>query len=257
MADGRLDHVRIENPDGAGPFVVICDHASNHIPDELDSLGLPEESKGLHIAWDPGALPVARQMAKRLDAPLCWPDVSRLVIDCNRAPDAADLVLARSEGRDVPGNRAITEAEKKRRLATVHRPYHDAISDLLASRRARGAATALIAVHSFTPVYLGRERPWEIGVVFGDDRRLADPLVRLLKAEAGLTVGINEPYSPDDGVYYTLRRHAASGRLASVMIEIRNDEIADEGQQHAWADRLADILETVKPELLGAGRAVA
>ncbi len=90
MADGRRNHVRIENPDGAGPFVVICDHASNHIPDDLDSLGLSEQSKSMHIAWDPGALPVARDMARRLDAPLCWPDVSRLVIDCNRAPDASD-----------------------------------------------------------------------------------------------------------------------------------------------------------------------
>lgn len=257
MADGHRNHVRIENPDGAGQFVVICDHASNYIPEELHSLGLSEESKGLHIAWDPGALPVARQVAERLDAPLCWPDMSRLVIDCNRGPDAADLILAKSEGRDIPGNRAVTEAERSRRFATVHKPYHDAISDLLAARAANGILTALIAVHSFTPVYLGRPRPWQIGIVFDDDRRLADQLIRALKTDAKLTVGINEPYSPGDGVYYTLHRHAAADDLPSVMIEIRNDEIADKAGQRAWADRLSGILESVAPALLGAGHAAA
>lgn len=257
MADGQPNHVRIENPDGAGPFVVICDHASNHIPGELNSLGLSDETKSLHIAWDPGALPVARRLAQGLDAPLCWPEMSRLVIDCNRAPDATDLVLERSEGREVPGNRAVTDAEKSRRLNAVHVPYHDAIGELLARRRSSGVPTALVAIHSFTPVYLGRRRPWEVGIVFGEDRRLADPILRRLTADTGLTVGVNQPYSPDDGVYYTLRRHAASGRLPSVMIEIRSDEIRDEEQQSAWADRLAGILESAGRALFGAGHAVA
>lgn len=257
MADGRQNHVRIENPDGAGAFVVICDHASNHIPYEMHSLGLAEEARSAHIAWDPGALPVARHLARRLDAPLCWPDMSRLVIDCNRAPDAVDLILARSEGRDVPGNRDITEAEKGRRLATVHVPYHDAISKCLARRDAADMPTALVAVHSFTPVYLGQRRRWEIGVVFDEDRRLAETLIRKLKADSGLTVGVNEPYAPADGVYYTLRRHSEASGLPSVMIELRNDQIADEGTQHVWADRLADILESATSEAFGAGHAAA
>ncbi len=257
MADGQWNPVRIENPDGAGSFVIICDHASNRIPEELDDLGLPEELIGLHIAWDPGALPVARDTARRLDAPLCWPDISRLVIDCNRAPDAKDLVLATSEGREVPGNRALTPAEKRNRLTAVHAPYHDAIGELLARRKAAGIPTALVAIHSFTPVYLGRSRPWQVGVVFGEDRRLADPIIRKLKADAALTVGVNEPYSPDDGVYYTLRRHAGAGALPSVMIEIRSDEIADEASQRAWSDRLTVILESVKPSVFGAGNAAA
>jgi predicted N-formylglutamate amidohydrolase len=257
MADGQENHVRIENPDGAGSFVVICDHASNRIPDELDALGLSDELIGLHIAWDPGALPVARRLARRLDAPLCWPDISRLVIDCNRAPDAADLVLATSEGREVPGNRALTPAEKGRRLSAVHAPYHDSIGECIAQRKAAGLPTALVAIHSFTPVYLGRARPWQVGVLFGEDRRLADLIIRRLKADPSLTVGINEPYSPDDGVYYTLRRHAAAGALPSVMIEIRSDEIADSAAQGAWGDRLADILESARLQLFGAGHAAA
>jgi predicted N-formylglutamate amidohydrolase len=256
MARGEWNPVRIENPDGAGSFVIICDHASNRIPEEFDDLGLSEELIGLHIAWDPGALPVAREIARRLDAPLCWPDISRLVIDCNRAPDAADLVLATSEGREVPGNRALTPAEKGRRLSAVHAPYHDAIGECIARRKAAGLPTALVAIHSFTPVYLGRSRPWHVGVVFSDDRRLADPIIRRLKADPALNVGVNEPYSPDDGVYYTLRRHA-SGGLPSVMIEIRSDEIAAESGQQSWSRRLAGILRETAGSLFGAGHAAA
>jgi predicted N-formylglutamate amidohydrolase len=257
MADGQWNPVRIENPDGAGSFVVICDHASNRIPDEFDDLGLAGEMIGLHIAWDPGALPVARNIARRLDAPLCWPDISRLVIDCNRAPDAPDLCLATSEGREVPGNRALSPAEKSRRLAAVHAPYHDAIGELVALRKAAGLPAALVAIHSFTPVYLGRSRPWQVGVVFDEDRRLADPIIRRLKEDRRLTVGINEPYAPEDGVYYTLRRHAASDMLPSVMIEIRSDEIADKASQGIWAGRLADVLGSVAAKNLGAGHAAA
>jgi predicted N-formylglutamate amidohydrolase len=257
MADGQWNPVRIENPDGAGFFVVVCDHASNRIPDELDDLGLSEELIGLHIAWDPGALPVARDVARRLDAPLCWPDISRLVIDCNRAPDAADLCLATSEGREVPGNRSLTATERTSRLTAVHVPYHDAIGELLDRRKADGLPTALIAIHSFTPVYLGRSRPWQVGVVFGEDRRLADPIIRRLKEDPTLSVGINEPYAPEDGVFYTLRRHAGPGRLPAVMIEIRNDEIADVASQRRWADRLAGIFESLGPKFFGTGHAAA
>lgn len=257
MADRQWNPVRIENPDGAGPFVVVCDHASNRIPEELNGLGLSAEQIGMHIAWDPGALPVSRELARRLDAPLCWPDISRLVIDCNRAPDAADLCLATSEGWDVPGNGKLTAADRGHRLFEVHVPYHDAIAELIAHRKSAGLPTALVAIHSFTPVYLGQSRPWQIGIVFGDDLRLADPIIRRLKEDPKLTVGINEPYAPQDGVYYTLRRHAGAARLPTVMIEIRNDEIADAAAQQAWAERLAGILEFVRPKLFGAGHAVA
>jgi predicted N-formylglutamate amidohydrolase len=257
MADGQWNPVRIENPDGAGSFVIVCDHASNRIPDELDGLGLSEELIGLHIAWDPGALPVARDIARRLDAPLCWPDISRLVIDCNRAPDAKDLVLAASEGREVPGNRTLSPDDKGRRLAAVHAPYHDAIGECLARRKAVGLPTALVAIHSFTPVYLGQSRPWQVGVVFGEDRRLADPIIRKLKEDARLTVGVNEPYAPEDGVYYTLRRHGGAGRLPTVMIEIRSDEITNESGQRDWARRLAEILKDSGESLFGTGHAAA
>jgi len=256
MRDGDRSPVVVENPDGTGPFVIVCDHASNRIPEEYEPFELADDALATHIAWDPGALAVARRLSKRLDAPLLWPDVSRLVIDCNRAPDASSLIVMESEGRKVEANRSVSAAERARRLERIHRPYHEAIDACLERRLAARLTTALIAIHSFTPVYFGKARPWQVGIVFDDDRRMADLLIHKLKADKALTIGINEPYSPADQVYYTVERHAGPRRLPAVMIEIRNDEIGDEAGQRSWADRLVSILVAATPGLLAESYAV-
>jgi predicted N-formylglutamate amidohydrolase len=239
---GERGLIVTENPDGPGPFVFVCDHASNRIPDAYMSFGFAEDALLTHIAWDPGALGVARRLAVRFDGPLFWPDASRLIIDCNRDPEAKSLIVSESEGRPVPANFGLTEAERARRLDQIHAPYHAAIDACLERRLARRRPTALIAVHSYTPVYLGKARPWQVGIVFGEDRRLSDLLIRELEADPDLSVGINQPYSPGDQVYYTVERHAGPGALPAVMIEIRNDEIGDGAGERKWADRLAGIL---------------
>ncbi len=241
--------VVVENPDGAGAFVIVCDHASNRIPEAFRSFGFADDALATHIAWDPGALAVSRHLSALLDAPLLWPDVSRLVIDCNRPIDARSLIVTESEGRPVPANRNLSEAQRVERIHRVHAPYHDAIDACLERRLAGGVAPALIAIHSFTPVYLGKSRPWEIGIVFGDDRRLADRFIRALQADPALTVGINQPYAPSDQVYYTVERHAGPRGLPAAMIEIRNDEIGNEAGQRNWADSLGKILVAAEPRL--------
>jgi predicted N-formylglutamate amidohydrolase len=246
----------VENPEGSGPFVFVCDHASNRIPDAFASFGFAEEMLATHIAWDPGALGVARHLSARFDGPLFWPDASRLIIDCNRPTDSRTLIVTESEGRKVPANHGLTEAERSRRLDQIHGPYHDAIEACLERRLARRQPTALIAVHSYTPVYFGKARPWQVGIVFGDDRRMADLLIRGLTADPSLTVGINEPYSPKDQVYYTVERHAGPSARPAVMIEIRNDEISDQSGQQRWANRLAVILSAAERTLALASRTV-
>ena len=218
--------------------MILCDHASNRIPEAYQSFGFAEDALQTHIAWDPGALAVARLLSAKLDAPLFWPDASRLIIDCNRAADAPSLIVTESEGRPVPANRGLSEEERSRRLANIHAPFHDAIDACLTRRMSSGRPTALIAIHSFTPVYFGKARPWQIGILFDDDRRLADLLIGGLEADPTLTVGINQPYSPADGVYYTLGRHAQPWGLPAAMVEIRNDEIGDAAGQQGWAYRL-------------------
>jgi predicted N-formylglutamate amidohydrolase len=229
--------------------VILCDHASNRIPEAYQSFGFAEEALQTHIAWDPGALAVARLLSAKLDAPLFWPDASRLIIDCNRAADASSLIVTESEGRPVPANRGLREEERSRRLANIHAPFHDAIDACLTRRMSSGRPTALVAIHSFTPVYFGKARPWQIGILFDDDLRLADLLIGGLQSDTALTVGINQPYSPADGVYYTLGRHAQPWGLPAAMIEIRNDEIGDAASQQGWASRLVDIVSAARPGL--------
>ncbi|MCB1496945.1 MAG: N-formylglutamate amidohydrolase [Bauldia sp.] len=257
MAERDTGPVVVENADGGGAFVVLCDHASNTVPRDYGSLGLPPDALETHIAWDPGALGVARRMSADLDAPLIWPKVSRLVVDCNRDPSAPDLIVQEGDGRPVPGNLNLTEAGRARRIQTVHAPYHAAIEAVIDRRLAAGTATALIAIHSFTPIFYGEQRPWQIGVVFDEDLRLSSPLIGRLTADAALTVGINKPYSPADRVYYTMERHSGGGRLPAVMIEIRNDEVATPAAQRGWGDRLSKIFEAIAPEVRESGNAAA
>jgi len=236
--------------------VILCDHASNRIPEPYQSFGFAEDALQTHIAWDPGALAVARLLSAKLDASLFWPDASRLIIDCNRAADAPSLIVTESEGRPVPANRGLSEEERSRRLIGIHAPFHDAIDACLTRRMSSGRPTALIATHSFTPVYFGNARPWQIGILFDDDRRLADLLIGGLEADPALTVGINQPYSPADGVYYTLNRHAQPWGLPTVMVEIRNDEIGDAAGQQGWTYRLADLLLAATPGLFECNHAM-
>ncbi|WP_442581558.1 N-formylglutamate amidohydrolase [Mesorhizobium sp. ASY16-5R] len=242
------DAVEIFNGGGRGRIVLACDHASNFVPAEYGTLGLDAEEFQRHIAWDPGALPVAMRMAELLDAPLVFSKISRLVIDCNRPIDAPDLIPEMSETTVVPGNRGLDAQERARRIALAHQPFHTAIDELLARRGRSGLESWLVTVHSFTPVYRGVARPWQIGIIHDEDETIAGPFIGGLRTVSGLTVGVNEPYSPADRVYYTLERHARARGIPCAMIEIRNDEIEGEIQQRKWAEMLGGILSHLRPE---------
>ena len=238
--------VRVTNPRGAGHFVFTCDHASNFLPPEYGTMGLPEAQLSRHIAWDPGALPVARLLAAALDATLVETCISRLVLDCNRPLDAPDLIPPVSETTAIPGNANLSDAEREARIARCWRPFHDTVEAVVADRLATGRGAWLVSVHSFTPVYKGERRPWQVGIIHDDDTRLAALLIAALKGEGGLTVGVNEPYAPADRVYFTLEAHARPRGLPCAMIEIRNDEIADEAGQARWADLLERALRPIR-----------
>jgi predicted N-formylglutamate amidohydrolase len=232
--------VRIENAEGSGRWVILCDHASNRVPEEVGgTLGLAPADMARHIAWDPGTAGVSTALAGLLDAPAVLSDFSRLVIDPNRGEDDPTLLMKLYDGTIIPANRDADATERERRLALFHRPYHDAVARLLAAR----AAPVICSIHSFTPQLRGRApRPWQVGVLFSEDRRLSDPLIARLEAEGDLCVGVNQPYSghlPGD----TMDRHALSAGRLHVLIELRNDLIFDEAGQRAWAARLAPLLQ--------------
>lgn len=243
--------VRISNPDGKSAFVIVCDHASNHIPAELGTLGLDAEDLVSHIAWDPGAIEVACTLAEKLDATLVESRVSRLVADCNRPLDAPDLVPEQSELITIPGNAGLNAKERERRIALAHAPFHDRLARVVGDRLAHGRDTRLVAIHSFTPVFKGAARPWQVGVIHDEDVTLARPVMDALLADTNLNVGDNQPYSPADRVYYTLERHACALGLDAVMIEIRNDEIRTQAGQSLWSGRLVAILREIAERAQG------
>ncbi len=237
--------------DGGGRtgLLLICDHATNRVPAELDSgLGLPAEEMGRHIAYDIGARGVTLELARLLDAPAVLTRFSRLVIDPNRGEDDPTLLMRLYDGTIIPGNRDLPPRERERRLEAYHRPYHRAIEARLDAMAADGATPALVSIHSYTPQLRGRApRPWQVGILWHHDGRIARPLIARLRAE-GLRVGDNEPYSGElEGD--TMSRHGTGRGLPHVLIEIRQDLIGTPADQRLWAGRLAPILSQVIEEI--------
>lgn len=237
------DTVEIVNADGRSPFVLVCDHAVRQLPSAYGDMGLTEAERESHIAWDPGALDVCRRLVTLLDAPLVATRVSRLVIDVNRDPGDPRLIWTLSEKTRIAANENLSPAEREHRIAAFHVPYHDAIDAVLDARARRGQSSVLICVHSFTPVFHGVARPWEIGLIHGADPTFsAHVRDALATAEPALTIGWNEPYAARDGVTYTLERHGDARRHETSMIEIRNDQIREAAGVALWAERLQRAL---------------
>jgi predicted N-formylglutamate amidohydrolase len=237
--------VAVVNPDGRGSFVLACDHASNWVPRPLNGLGLQPGELQRHIAWDPGALELARRLSDLLDAPLVHARVSRLVLDVNRDPTHHGSVVTMSEDTVIPGNLDLSVEERSRRVQSIYEPYHQALANVIERCITRNAAPRVVSVHSFTPVYRKERRPWHIGVLSAEDRRLSQPLLELLRASGEFHVGDNQPYAPTDGVYHTLDRHCTERKLRSVMLELRADLIDDDKSRDQWALRLRQALEAI------------
>jgi len=232
------------NADGASPFVLLCEHASNHLPARYAGLGVAEAELSRHIAWDIGAAPLARRLSALLDAPLFLSGASRLLIDLNRPPGAETSIPVRSESTDIPGNLGVDAAERAAREAAWFHPFHDAVAALLDRRRDRGARTLVIGVHSFTPRFQGVDRPWHAGVLFGDAAVFGRALAAAIAAsDPALAVGENEPYRIEPGTHdHTVPVHGDARGLEAVLIEVRQDLLADPAGIEAWALRLASAL---------------
>jgi predicted N-formylglutamate amidohydrolase len=239
---GDLPPVSVVNPGGASPFLFIGDHAGNVIPLSLGTLGLDDAERVRHIAWDIGVAGLGERLATAMDAVFVRQTYSRLVVDCNRRHDAPDAIAPVSDGTVVPGNADLSDADRAARFAAIHEPYQAEIAAEIARRSAVGQPTVLIALHSFTPVFGGVARPWQIGVLHdGGDPSFAQTMLAVLRREADLTVGDNEPYRMDL-IDYTVPRHAYPAGLPYAELEVRQDLIADTTGQAAWAERLERVL---------------
>lgn len=236
--------VETVNPSGSSDIVLICEHASNHMPGEYRGLGVSPADLQTHIAWDVGAAEVARGLARVLDAPAFLGTYSRLLIDLNRPFQSPASIPARSEATDIPGNIELGEAEIERRRRVMFTPFHDRVASCLDRRRNAGRATRIVTIHSFTPVFLGVTRPWHAGILFDRSRDFAEALIEGLARDSALNVAANQPYVVDREGDYAIPVHGTDRDLPAVLVEIRNDLVADAEGIAEWVERLGPVLRS-------------
>jgi len=252
------------NKAGTGPLVLVCEHASAYIPKYFNGLGLTDEIKNSHIAWDPGAFELAKCLSSKFDAPLVHSNISRLVYDCNRNTGEASAMTARSELFDVPGNVEISSSETQARIEQIYNPFSIALDKVITEKKSSVAepsvaepsgaepsiaAPLLVTIHSFTPVYFGQKRNVEIGILHSSDSQLADEMLSLAPMFNDIKIERNQPYGPADGVAHTLEEHGIKNNLPNVMIEVRNDLLADSEGVKRICDVLFQLISQSQPKI--------
>jgi len=234
--------IEVLNPGGRSPVLLLCEHASNHLPAEYRELGLPADELTGPLAWDPGAAEVTRLLARALDATAFLATYSRLLIDLNRPLASPHSIVACARATDIPGNRRVSQAERERRAKLVFAPFHARVAAEIEQRRGSGGECVMIAIHSFTPTYLGQTRPWHAGVLFDRATQLGSSILAQLRRDPALDVAPNAPYALSAEDDYSLPTHGDACGNPALQIEIRQDLLADRGGAQAWADRIAAAL---------------
>lgn len=231
------------NPAGRSPIVLLCEHASRLVPPGYGRLGLPRAEFDRHIAWDIGAAELATRLACLLDAPLFLAGYSRLLVDLNRPPGSPSSIPEVSELTTIPGNLGLDAAERRRRHELSFAPFHGAVAASLDDRD--GAATIVIGIHTFTPVFKSVSRAWHAGVLFRQADRFGEDLARAVEARCGSPVGRNEPYAVTLEEDYTVPVHGDSRGIPAALIEVRQDLVTDVYGVERWSRLLAGALTSV------------
>jgi predicted N-formylglutamate amidohydrolase len=224
--------------DPASGLLLIADHASNHVPDDVD-LGIAPELLGEHVAIDIGVAPLSEAICAALGCPGILGGISRLVADLNREEDSLGLVPTASDGHAIPGNAALDHAGRAERIERFWRPYHNRLAELIAENRPK----LLISLHSFTPrlrTMPHEARPWQVGILYNEDERAARVAIPLLEA-AGVVTGDNLPYS-GKLLNATMNAHGEVNGIAYLGIEVRQDLIGDATGVARWAAVLAPVI---------------
>lgn len=227
--------------DAASGWLLVCDHASNALPREYGTLGLPPQQLERHIGYDIGAAGVTRKLAGLIGAPALMTNYSRILIDPNRGGDDPTLIMRLSDGAVVPGNADVDEEERLLRIEKYHAPYHRAVDAAIDRAIEAGRPPAILSIHTFTDNWRGVPRPWHAGVLWDKDPRFPVPLLAALQAEDGLVVDENVPYTGElkgDCLF----QHGTQRGIAHALIEIRQDLVRQTEGQLEWAERLARIL---------------
>jgi len=253
LTPGEPSPVIVRNAGAASPFLLIGDHAGREIPRALGDLGVAPREMKRHIAWDIGVADLGLRLADMLGASFVSQRYSRLVIDCNRAPQRADSIPTFSDGIAIPGNAGLSQAAADARRRAIHQPYHDRIAHELDRRGHAGLESVLVSLHSFTPQMAGDRRPWGFGVLHDGDSAFSDAVLERLTAVQARPVGDNLPYRMDE-VDYTVPLHARARGLAYLELEIRQDILAKAGGRDEVARLLVKVLPQAR-EMVGASSA--
>ena len=227
-------------------FLIICDHASNKIPSKYKNLGLSSDVLATHIAYDIGVKEVATHIAEKLKCPLVMSNFSRLLIDANRGIDDPTLIMKVSDGKIIEGNKNISFLndckEKKKRITNYYNAYHNKISEIIDRSLKKNITPAIISIHSFTPIFGGKKRSTELGILWDSDNRLPDIFFSYLnKNYKDISIGNNKPYSgrmKND----TLYRHGTKKGLSNILIEIRQDLIINSKAQKKFSNLISQPL---------------
>lgn len=236
---------RRHHGDRGNGVLIIVDHASAHVPEDID-LGISSELLGQHVAIDIGAEGLCDALCARLGASALVAGVSRLVIDLNREEDAPGLIPQASDGHAIPGNVGLSGIERAARIERFWHPWHAAIDAAVAE----DAPLLLVSLHSFTPQLASDpaiERPWQVGVLYNQDERAARTAIPLFEA-AGVKTGDNLPYS-GQVLNATMNRHGEARGLAYLGLEVRQDLIGDADGVSCWADIIAPVIAEVRNRL--------
>lgn len=230
------------NPDGLSPVILLCEHASNRIPRALGDLGVSEQDRQRHIAWDIGVSALSQEISRAMDASLFMTNYSRLVIDCNRPLHVPSAIPEVSETTNILGNHNLSSGERQQRVDTLFRPYADVVSRRLDRMKAEGKRPFVVGIHSFTPIYFGKPRPWHAGILYGKATGFGRELIRLLSQDSSLIIGDNEPYTIDIEEDYTVPVHADARGFPGVLVEVRHDLIDTSEKVEAWGRKLSACL---------------
>ena len=240
--DDWPEPIEVLNESGGSDIVLICEHASNHIPAEYNNLGLDDADLSRHIAWDIGAAAVTRALAAKLDAPAFLGTYSRLLIDLNRPLGVPTSIPERSESTDIPGNASLSGAEKKRRGDLIFAPFHNFVAEHLRTRETVGRKSRIVAIHSFTPVFFGKERPWHAGVLYDSSRAFGEAVISGLRQDSILNVEPNVPYVISRDHDYAVLVHGHDRGYPGILIEVRQDLLTSAEGTEGWARRIAQAL---------------
>ena len=225
-----FDYLPARSP---SPIFVTVEHAGVKVPKQLNRLGLPVDELKRHIGWDIGVDGVAREMHRILGLPTLLGRFSRLLVDLNRAPEASVCIWESSDGTAIPANQRMSDKAKTDRIEWFHKPYHEACSMLIQAMKPK----ALLSIHSYTPKLRvdGFDRPWHCAVLYGRAWGLARECIEYLESVGNFIVGDNMPYRIGTTGVYSLPVHGDEIDIPMVVVEIRQDLVADTNDQRKWA----------------------